>query len=372
MTVRDAAAFAGRCAMRRHFLAIGSAAGLCGLLLGCHSLGPTTIAAGRASYNDVIARTSAEQMLGLVVRLRYLDPIGLLTVASVTANLRFTASATSQVGFGPPSNYQGALVPFSAGVGYEDNPTISYTPVEGQAFLREWLEPLSLTTLVSAMQEARRSDALMPLLVERMNHLRSGPEAAAGERETFLHAVALLHELHRRGIANWSVDAGPPARYELTLSGYASSDRAEIDELLRLLGVTSSARDGAAIRIPLKLGAAVGSPSELMLETRSVAGIMQAVADLVEVPEKDVTAGVVTPNEPPSLASDVAFLIRSSDTFPTRPAVAVEHRGSWFYVDDADLASKAIFQAVETIFQSRLAEATVAGRGTPILTLPVR
>jgi len=354
----------------RHYSLIHSSV-LFVVLQGCHALGPALVS-GRGAYNDVIARTSAEQMLGLIVRLRYADPIGLLTVASVTANLRFTASATSQVGFGPPSNYQGALVPFSAGVGYEDNPTISYTPIEGQAFLREWLEPLSLATLVSTMQEARRSDALMPLLVERMNHLRSGPEAAAGEREAFLHAVALLYDLHRRGIANWSVDAGPPVRSELTFSGYAPGDRIQIEEVLRLLGVTDATAPGTPIRIRLKLGAAVGSPGDLILETRSVAGILQAVADLVEVPESDVTAGVVTPNEPSSLASDVAFLIRSSDTFPKRSNFAIEHRGSWFYVDDTDLASKAIFQAVEAIFQSRLAEATRAGPGTPVLTLPVR
>jgi len=109
-----------------------AASGLCVVLLGCQALGTATLSAGRGSYNEVIARTNAEQTLGLIVRLRYLDPIGLLTVANVTANLRFTEAAKSDVGFGPPSNYQGALVPFSAGVEYEDNPTISYTPIEGQ------------------------------------------------------------------------------------------------------------------------------------------------------------------------------------------------------------------------------------------------
>jgi hypothetical protein len=357
--------------MRHQFLASISATALY-VLLGCHALGTTTLAAGRGPYNDVIARTSAEQTLGLIVRIRYLDPIGLLTVASVTANLRFTASTGVQVGFGPPSNYQGALIPFSAGVGYEDNPTISYTPIEGQAFLREWLEPLSLPTLVSAMQEMRRADALLPLLVERMNHLRSDPDAPASERAAFLHAVALLGELRRRGIVSWSASTDTPVRCELTLSAYAPSDRAEIDDLLRLLRVSADGKNGAPIRIPLKLGAGVGGPTDLILEMRSVAGIMRTVADLVEVPDRDVTTGVVTPNEPPSLASDVKFLIRSSDSFPKQSVIAVEHRGSWFYLDDTDLSSKAIFQAVQTIFQSRLAEATGAGRGSPILTLPVR
>jgi len=358
--------------MSNQLLIRSSASVLCVALLGCHALGPATLGAGRSAYNDVIARTSAEQALGLIVRMRYSDPFGLLTVASVTANLRFTASAMSQVGYGAPSGYAGNLVPFSAGVGYEDNPTISYIPIEGQAFLREWLEPLSLSTFVSAMQETRRSDTLLPLLVERMNHLRSGPDATADERKAFLHAVALLHELHRRGIAIWSVDAAAPVCCELSLIGYVPADRGEIDDLLRLLGVTQSARDGAPIRIPLKLGAAIRSGSDLVLETRSVAGITRAVSDLIEVPEKDVTAGVVTANESPWLANDVRFLIRSSDTFPKRSSVAVEHRGSWFYVDDTDLASKAIFQAVEAIFESRLAEAIRSGPGTPVLTLPVK
>ena len=154
------------------------------------------------------------------------------------------------------------------------------------------------------MQQVKRSDALMLLLVERMNHLHSGPDASAKEREGFLQAVALLYDLRRRGIATWSVDPGLPVRCELTLSNYAREDAVKIENLLRLLGVSAGPRDGAPIRIPLKAGSAVGSPGDLVLEPRSIAGILRAVADLVEVPEKDVTAGVVTANESPFLASD--------------------------------------------------------------------
>src|SRR5213593_2596652 len=92
------------------------------------------------------------QTLGLLVRLRYSDPIGLLMVSSVTAGLKFSAAAKGEAGFGPLANYAGNLVPFSAGIGYEDSPTISYTPVDGQAFLREWLAPVTLETLALVMQ----------------------------------------------------------------------------------------------------------------------------------------------------------------------------------------------------------------------------
>src|SRR5262247_2919700 len=122
------------------------------VLAGCQTLGPAALRAGRGAYNDVIARTSSEQTLGLIVRLRYADPIGLLAVSSVTAGLKFSAEAKSEVGFGPRANYAGQLVPFSAGIGYEDSPTIAYTPVDGEAFLREWLSPVTMETLALVLQ----------------------------------------------------------------------------------------------------------------------------------------------------------------------------------------------------------------------------
>ncbi len=72
---------------------------VCFLLAGCQTLGPAALGAGRGAYNEVIARTSSEQTLGLLVRLRYSDPIGLLMVSSVTAGLKFSAAAKGEAGF---------------------------------------------------------------------------------------------------------------------------------------------------------------------------------------------------------------------------------------------------------------------------------
>ena len=128
--------------------------GLCAWLplAGCQILGPAALSAGRGAYNEVIARTSSEQTLGLIVRLRYSDPIGLLAVSNVTAGLKFSTQAKGEAGFGSPASYAGALVPFSAGVSYEDSPLISYAPVDAQAFLSEWLVPVTLETLALAIQ----------------------------------------------------------------------------------------------------------------------------------------------------------------------------------------------------------------------------
>ena len=82
----------------------------------------------------------------------------------MTASLKFRAEAAGEAGFGSAASYAGTLVPFSAGVTYEDSPLISYAPVDAQAFEREWLAPVTLETLAMAMQAAPRQDGLILLL----------------------------------------------------------------------------------------------------------------------------------------------------------------------------------------------------------------
>jgi hypothetical protein len=142
-------------------------------------------------------------------------------VSSVTAGLKFTTEAKGEAGFGPRANYSGNLVPFSATFGYEDSPTISYTPVDGQAFLREWLAPITLETLALVLQTAARQDAFILLLVERMNGLRNGVSVPAEERASFQRAATLLSELRDLGVASWAQQSGATGRYELILSKYS-------------------------------------------------------------------------------------------------------------------------------------------------------
>jgi hypothetical protein len=118
------------------------------LLAGCAVVGPPSIRNGRAVYNDAINDTNNQQLLMVVIRSRYAENSSLLAVSSVTANVSVVTSAGVQFGFGNESNYSGNLVPFSAGAIYEENPTISYTPVEGQKYLRQLTAPVSLSVLM--------------------------------------------------------------------------------------------------------------------------------------------------------------------------------------------------------------------------------
>ena len=122
----------------------------CGQLFGPKAtLGPGAIVRGRGLYNDVISETNNEQTLDkLIVRARYGEPAATMSVASVTAGLHAGTTTEAQFGFGAPSNYKGNIVPLSVGVAYEENPTISYVPVQGERYAKSLLTPIGLDVLL--------------------------------------------------------------------------------------------------------------------------------------------------------------------------------------------------------------------------------
>jgi len=300
------------------------------LLTACQSLGPAALGAGRGAYNDVIARTGSEQTLALLVRLRYSDPIGLLVVSNVTASLRFRADAAAQAGFGSAASYARNLIPFSAGLAYEDSPTISYAPVDAQAFEREWLVPIRLETLALLMQVAHPKDGLILLLVERMNGLRQSARATAEEQTAFQRAARLLAELRDLGMASWAQRTGAAGRFELILSHYSPGHVTEVQELLRLLDLNGDPERESVIRIPVALGVREGDFNGLAMQTRSIEGILRTAAASIEVPDEHVGAGIVMRSADALGAAGAMHPIlktRSSQYAPDRANVAVQHRG---------------------------------------------
>lgn len=87
-------------------------------------------------------------MLLSMVKSRYGETSSLLAVSGVAANVHFSTNAGVQAGFGSCDNYEGNLVPFTGGVAYEENPTITYAPVQGEQYLRQLLSPIPLDLLI--------------------------------------------------------------------------------------------------------------------------------------------------------------------------------------------------------------------------------
>ena len=142
---------------------------------GCAVVGPQSIRAGRGVYSEVINHTEDEQILNVIVRMRYDETFGMMSVASVTANLSFKTSTGIQLGFGDDNDYAGNLVPFSAGAAYEENPTISYVPLSGEDFMLRMLSPVTMSEWHLLSRASKQPGMVLALATSRVNGLRNPP-----------------------------------------------------------------------------------------------------------------------------------------------------------------------------------------------------
>lgn len=264
-------------------------------LAGCAVLGPASIKRGRAAYNEAIMATNNQQILAMIVQMRYGQPSGLLAVASVTANLNIQSSVGSEIGWGPDSNYEGNLTPLSAGIAYEENPTISYIPVQGEKHLRQLLSPLPLDLTLLALGALGNSPQAMTLLCRGINGIQNpdfifDPPRAVDPR--FGRVGELFAALHRNGHVAWAQDPGDPRSFALALSGEGAAYAQQVGELYDLLGFAAPRDLSEVSTLPVRLGIGKPRAAAIQLTTRSMWELFSIAAASVEVPEEHLESGL--------------------------------------------------------------------------------
>ncbi|MHC4444699.1 MAG: hypothetical protein ACYTA5_19045, partial [Planctomycetota bacterium] len=148
-------------------------------------------------------------------------------------------------------------------------------------------------------------------------------------------------------------------------------DSDEVVELLELLGLKS-----AKLKYEITMSAAGHDRDDrLVISTRSLLGTLFYIAQAVEIPKLHRQLGMVTVTrdehgEPFDWSQIMGDLIRihSQIVPPLNAAVAIRYKDHWFYINEADLQSKATFALLMQMFELQAGkEATVA----PVLTLPI-
>jgi hypothetical protein len=355
------------------WLVAGAVLSVCGCsrVLGPRaSLGPGAIVRGRGLYNEVIRDTNNEQILELIVRARYGEPAGLLSVASVTANLRATVSTAAQFGIGPSSNYNGNLVPLSLGLGYEENPTIAYAPVQGERYAKAILSPVGLDVLVLLAGSEHVPARLTSVLVKQVNGLRNPLYGPPEARAAFEQSIALLEQLERAGQATWTSTSSKTGGFALVIHDYAGK-RDVVDALLQRWSLSRSlARGGRDIVLAVKLAVGRAMKPELNVVTRSAYDLVNLAASAVDVPPEHAALGLTDHAFERVSTFGSMLRIHSTPDPPSMPVlVAVRHRGHWFYISADDAESKRAFQLLQVLIGMRLGEATP--QSVPTLTIPV-
>ena len=142
----------------------------------CRSLGPRSVSHDHGNYGAAISRSSNEQFLQNLVRLRYRESPYFLEVGSVTASMSFETVAGFEAIV--PKKGGGGLFQPTIGGGYSNSPTISYTPLQGEDFLRKVLFAVPLESLFVLMESGWRADRVLGICVERINDLENASSAS--------------------------------------------------------------------------------------------------------------------------------------------------------------------------------------------------
>src|SRR6516164_1714658 len=114
------------------------------VLTGCSSIGPGSVARDRFDYSASLSDSWKRQTLLNIVKLRYLDPPIFVDVGQIVSgySLSTTASALGTVNW-PSAGQAGGSVSLGAQGQYTDRPTITYTPLTGNKFIKGLMTPLT-------------------------------------------------------------------------------------------------------------------------------------------------------------------------------------------------------------------------------------
>lgn len=341
------------------------------LLAGCTVVGPTAIRSGRLAYNDAINETNSQQLLMVVIYNRYEEEGNLLSVASVTANVRVRTSGSIQLGFGDSDNFAGNLVPLNAGSVYEENPTISYIPVAGEKYTQQLMTPLPIKLLALFAGTVTDPSHIYTALIANINDIHN-PDFLFTPAESdprFSRVVAIMTALTRAQRLHW-IENPEDHSFSVVIDNYAPTYSAQVKELLDLLGLPAPQDAATRLILPVSLALHGRETGGIGIITRSVFDLGEILSAAIEVPEHEKSNGVAIIYPPAGLAGK-DLRIRYSKDKPEHAYISVPYRDGWFYINESDQDTKRFFRLMSALWSVTIAENTAKGTAAPVLTVPV-
>jgi len=170
-------------------------------LTGCQSIGPHTVAMDRFDYSSAIADSWKQQTLLNIVKLRYLDLPVFVDVSSVVAGYSLQTGIGVAGMLSTGNAIQGNTLSGSGQAIYTDRPTVTYTPLTGQIFLRGLMTPIEPKNIFFMLQSGYAADFVLGLTVESLNGVRNRSATAGATGAAEPEFVRVLHLTGTRPIS---------------------------------------------------------------------------------------------------------------------------------------------------------------------------
>jgi hypothetical protein len=354
-------------ARRRVGSAAAAAAGISLLVLsGCVTIGPGTILRDRFDYATTIGESSKAQTLLNIVKLRYADWPTFLELNQVVAGYNIQHTGNAEIGLRSGAGLETGSLGYSGQ--YIERPTITYTPLAGEKFVRSILTSVRPEILLSLIQSGWQADAVVRIMVHAVNGVPNpGREGATKGREPSAF-TRFAHVLRAAQLAGAITTSFGEVEHPTVLLGLRRQrlDAQTLAELRQVEDELQLDPGVAQWRIVWETGGV--DPSTLALQTRTVGQVLVDLASYVEVPDEHVRRGVVEASSVISGGDRPAETLLRIHSGPTRPLesyVAVEYLDTWFWIDIDDMQSKRTFTYVLLLLTITEAGST----STPQLTI---
>lgn len=353
------------------------------LLSGCHIPSEVTLdgSGGRTAYNASLQQSGSQQMLLNLIRLRYFDIPYFLDVGGVTTQFTYKSGVNANIKI-PGFNSDN---PASVGgdVSWQNQPTVQYSPLEGNAFAAQLLQPIDLKILQRLIYSGWDIERVFRLAVQGFGNLSNAPEASGPtptktpRGENFYKATQLMRNLQeigaiRVGVRKFNKKDKDCPQQEYALQIVFPAENEDSKELAKLVPEAVMKKDHYLIQLNLGFDLY----GKIGILSRSILSCMYYLSQSVEVPLEDLERGCVeqTIDEDGKPFNWQCFLdplmvIHSSESNPKYAYVKVKYRGYWFYIADNDLTSKKTFVLLQQIYTLQAGEASKTP--PPILTIPL-
>lgn len=147
----------------------------CGLALlttGClhPKVGPQSLPRDRSLYSVSLADSWKEQTLLNIIKVRYSDPPVFVDIGNIISSYTLAQGASVGGTIIPSGNSQAVL---GGSVTFSNSPTITYTPLTGNAYIKGLITPLPAPMVFAGIQNGLPADSTLLSSISSINGLRN-------------------------------------------------------------------------------------------------------------------------------------------------------------------------------------------------------
>ncbi len=343
------------------------------LFSGCGHLGPKSVPKDRTDYSTSIANSWKQQTLLNIVKLRYMDLPVFLDVSSIVAGYSLETGFTAGGSLPESTAFGGWTATLGGSAKFTDRPTITYTPLTGEKFLRGLITPIDPKNIFFMLQSGYPADFILGLTVESLNGVRNRSTAGGIFHEAdpeFVRALDLIREVQAAGAVGMRVEEDKVKGATGVVFFRRDEVTAEVvqkaAEVRRLLKLPLEAQRFKLVYSPVREG-----ENELAVNSRSLLQIMLAFSSYLEAPEEHLKDRSAQPSFEGAAAQPGRnrVKIHSGKNKPSDAFAAIRYRDYWFWINNGDAQTKRALTAVMFFFT--LAE-TGGNERLPLITIPAQ